>query len=120
MVTNYYNPNIREHGHVETTKHDTFFVSYYRNERGSMERAVARSFEEADKIMNEHGYERVGFRDESGCMRYTMTLSELQAIYKRLEKFVADCTQQECEENKQAIIAVFTLLHKHINAEASK
>lgn len=64
--------------------------------------------------------EMPGIIDESGCARYTMRLEELQALYKRFEDFVADCTQQEYNENKSAIIAVYTLLHKHINAETMK
>lgn len=58
-----------------------------------------------------------GIIDETGCTRYTMTLEKLQALYKQFENFVADCTQQEYNENKQSITAVYTLIHKHINAE---
>ena len=58
--------------------------------------------------------------DETGCRRYTMTLDELQTLYKRFENFVADCTQEEYEENKAAIIAVYSLIHKHMNAEVFK
>lgn len=61
-----------------------------------------------------------GIIDETGCARYTMTLEQLQALYKQFENFVADCTQQEYNENKQAITAVYTLIHKHINAEINK
>ena len=58
--------------------------------------------------------------DETGCARYTMSREQLQALYKQFENFVADCTQQEYNENKQAITAVYTLIHKHINAETLK
>ena len=61
-----------------------------------------------------------GFVDESGCRRYTMTEQQLQNLYKTFENFVADCTQQEYNENKSAIIAVYALIHKHINAEIYK
>ena len=61
-----------------------------------------------------------GFVDESGCRRYTMSREQLQALYKQFENFVADCTKQEYDENKQAITAVYTLIHKHINAETFK
>ena len=61
-----------------------------------------------------------GIIDETGCTRYTMTLDRLQDLYKRFENFIADCTQQEYNENKQAITAVYTLIHKHINAEIYK
>lgn len=61
-----------------------------------------------------------GIIDETGCARYTMTLEQLQALYKQFENFVADCPQQEYNENKSAIIAVYTLIHKHINNEIYK
>lgn len=49
-----------------------------------------------------------------------MTLEQLQALYKKFENFVADCTQEEYNENKSAIIAVYALIHKHMNAEIYK
>ena len=61
-----------------------------------------------------------GIVDETGCRRYTMPLDRLQALYKQFENFVADCTKQEYEENKQAITAVYSLIHKHINTEYYK
>ena len=61
-----------------------------------------------------------GIIDENGCRRYTMTEQQLKALYKQFENFVADCTRQEYDENKQAITAVYTLIHKHINAEICK
>ena len=61
-----------------------------------------------------------GFVDESGCRRHTMTEQQLQDLYKTFENFVADCTKQEYDENKSSIIAIYTLLHKHIIAEARK
>ena len=61
-----------------------------------------------------------GIIDETGCQRYTMTLEQLQALYRQFENFVADCTQEEYNENKAAIIAVYALIHKHINNEIYK
>lgn len=58
--------------------------------------------------------------DEMGCSRYTMSREQLQTLYKQFEDFVADCTQQEYTENKQAITAVYSLIHKHINNEIYK
>lgn len=58
--------------------------------------------------------------DETGATRYTMTRAELERLYKEIEQFVADCTQQEYTENKQAITAVYSLIHKHINNEIYK
>lgn len=61
-----------------------------------------------------------GIIDEIGCQRYTISLEQLQALYKKFENFVADCTQEEYRANKAAISAVLTLIHQHINAETSK
>ena len=92
----------------------------YKSKSGPVTNQVCKTFEDADRIMTEQGYERMGVIDESGCRRYTMQLPELQELYKRFENFVADCTQQEYNENKAAITAVYTLIHKHINNEIYK
>lgn len=76
--------------------------------------------EAANRDMEEHGYHKKGIIDESGCARYTMTKQQLQDLYRVFENFVADCTQQEYNENKQAITAVYALIHKHINNEICK
>lgn len=69
---------------------------------------------------NEKMVINAGIIDESGCRRYTMTLAKLNALYKQFEDFIADCTEQEYKENKAAIMAIYTLMHKHINAETYK
>lgn len=61
-----------------------------------------------------------GIIDETGCTRYTMTLEQLQALYKQFENFVADCTNEEYNKYKECIIGVYSLMHKHINAETLK
>lgn len=58
--------------------------------------------------------------DGTGATRYTMTRAELERLYKEIERFVSDCTKQEYNENKQAITAVYSLIHKHINNEIYK
>lgn len=122
MKINYYNDVTREYGQIDETRATGAF-------RGKKIIFCARfgelctlcdTFEDAHRIMTEHGYEKMGVIDESGCMRYTMTLPELQGLYKKMEDFVADCTQQEYNENKSAIIAVYTLIKKHIDAEIKK
>ena len=60
---------------------------------------------------------RRGIIDEMGAARHTMAREQLQALYRQLENFVADCTKREYDENKPAINAVFTLIHKRINDE---
>ena len=122
MKTNYWNPTTREYGQIDETRatgafrgKKIIFCATY----GKL-CTLCDTFEDAARIMTEHGYEKMGVIDESGCRRYTMQLPELQDLYKRFENFVADCTQQEYNENKAAITAVYTLIHKHINAEIYK
>ena len=62
----------------------------------------------------------VGIIDTDGSRRYTMTLDDLNRLYKNFEDFVADCTQEEYNKYKESIIGVYSLLHKHINAETLK
>ena len=127
MKINYYNDVTREYGDVLVkrtngmTKGREYTYCYRcRNERGIPVAKIVGTMDEADRAMKGYGYTRVGILDETGCMRYTMTLPELQGIYKRFENFVADCTPQEYRDNKSAIIAVYTLIKKHIDAETMK
>lgn len=62
----------------------------------------------------------VGIVDVDGSRRYTMTLDDLNRLYKNFEDFVADCTQDEYNKYKECIIGVYSLIHKHINAETLK
>ena len=117
MKYNYYNPVSRQYGYIER-KGPLYCACYIEN--GTNKVCCERVFDGADAIMKFHGFERMGVVDESGCRRYTLTLSQLQGVYKQLEEFVADCTQQEYNENKAAITALYTLIHKHINAETMK
>lgn len=127
MKINYYNDVTREYGDIlvkrtngMTKGHEYTYCYRCRNERGVRVAKVVGTMDEADRAMKGYGYARVGIVDETGCMRYTMTLPELQGLYKKMEDFVADCTQQEYNENKSAIIAVYTLIKKHIDAEIKK
>ena len=74
----------------------------------------AGTIEDAKRILKNGGFVP-GYYDGT-AIRYTMPMDTLQQAYKMLENFVADCTQQEYDENKQAINAVITLLHKHIQS----
>ena len=127
MKINYYNDVTRDYGTVTVKRtngmskgHDYFYCYQCRNAKGIRVAAIVGTMDEADRAMKGHGYTRMGVTDESGCLRYTLTLPELQDVYKRFENFIADCTQQEYEANKAAITAVYTLIHAHINAEAFK
>lgn len=127
METNYWNPVTREYGTITITPTNGMFKGHRntycykcRNQDGKKVAGIVGTFEDAERRMKEHGYERIGFTDIDGCQRYTMNLDQLQSLYKRFEDFVADCPQQEYNENKSAIIAVFSLIHKHMNAETYK
>ena len=52
--------------------------------------------------------------DFNGAKRYIMTKEEINQLYKKLENFIADCTFQEYQENKEAINGVLSLIHKHL------
>lgn len=120
MKYNYYNPVSRKYGYIEKNSGALFWKCVYDDERGKKNTRFEKTFDGTDAIMRFHGYERMGVIDESGCRRYTLTLPQLQGLYKQFEEFVADCTQQEYNDNKAAITAVYTLIHKHINAETMK
>ena len=113
----YWNPITRKYGYVERKNlHGHFEYFAIHDKRVNPHPSFGAAYDE----IKQAGYEPMGFADETGAMRYTMPEPELQDLYKRFENFVADCTQQEYNENKQAITAVYTLIHKHINAETFK
>lgn len=122
MSTNYYNEQTRRNGRVnEIRLHGrTAYIANYQDKNGVCCSKIRETMEAANRDMEEHGYHKKGIIDVTGFQRYTMTLEQLQALYKQLENFVADCTQEEYNENKVAIIAVYSLLHKHINNEIYK
>lgn len=43
-----------------------------------------------------------------------MERKELDNLYRRLLDFIADCSREEVEEYKDAIIGIKTLIHKHM------
>lgn len=61
-----------------------------------------------------------GFVDESGCRRHTMTSSELNALYRKLENFIADCTKEEYERRKDEFASVLTIIHQRMNSASDK
>ena len=112
---NYWNPVTREYGFIDYPKAGGEFFAVH-GKQANPHPSFGAAFDE----LKNAGFEPMGFVEESGSRRYTMTLPELQAFYKQMENFVADCTEQEYKENKSAIIAVYSLIHKHINAETLK
>ncbi len=61
-----------------------------------------------------------GFVDESGCRRHTMTSSELNVLYRKLENFIADCTKDEYERRKDEFASVLTIIHQRMNSASDK
>lgn len=53
-------------------------------------------------------------KDEFGAVRHAMSMNDLRELYKRLENFIADCTRNEVDENRDAINGVLTLVHKRM------
>lgn len=112
----YWNPVKRYYGHIESGKalgKPAFYAVYEGMKKWN------ETLDGAIEELTRAGYEPNGFID-GDCRRYSLPLYELNDIYKWLEEFVADCTEQEYRENKEHIIAVYTLLHRHINAETYK
>lgn len=122
MSTNYYNKQKRRNSRINEIRFNgrTVYIANYQDKNGICCSKIRETMEAANRDMEEHGYYKKGIIDESGCARYTMTKQQLQDLYRVFENFVADCTQQEYNENKQAITAVYTLIHKHINNEICK
>lgn len=53
-------------------------------------------------------------KDELGAVRHAMSINDLRELYKRLENFIADCTRNKVDENRDAINGVLTLIHKRM------
>lgn len=75
---------------------------------------VAKSMDEAERIMAALGYTRKGFKDEQGATRHEMPRFKIENLYKQLDNFISDCTIEECEQYKDLFIGIKTLLHKRM------
>lgn len=47
-------------------------------------------------------------------LRHLMTYDELLDTYRKLDNFLADCTEQEAEENREAFVKIKTLIHQRM------
>lgn len=54
-------------------------------------------------------------KNEIGIERHTLIRSELISLYKQLEDFIAGCTCEEVDANKDSINAVLTMIHQREN-----
>ena len=75
---------------------------------------VAKSMDEAEKILAATGYTRKGFKDEQGVTRHAMPRGKVESLYNQLQNFIADCTVDEYKAHEQAFTAIKTLLHKRM------
>ena len=78
------------------------------------EAIYAKTLDEADQMMANAGYTRKGFVDEQGATRHALSRGEIEMLYRKLDNFISDCTVQECERYKDALIGVKTLLHQRM------
>lgn len=78
------------------------------------EMTVAKSRDEAEKILAAKGYTRKGFKDEQGVTRHAMPRGRVSILYNQLQNFIADCTVEEYKANEQAFTAIKTLLHQRM------
>lgn len=52
--------------------------------------------------------------DGTGATRHTMTWAELERLYKEIERFVADSTEEEYRANEPAIKGIETMIHQRM------
>lgn len=118
MNANYYNPTTRRNGTINETELNgmTRYICSYEDENGVTHSRIYERRFDADTAMAEMGFYRQCIIDADGAHRYCLPYGTLVNLYKNLEDFIADCTKAEYEANKDAINAVNTLIHKHINA----
>ena len=75
---------------------------------------VAKSMDEAEKILAATGCTRKGFEDEQGITRHAMPRGKVESLYNQLQNFIADCTVEEYKAHEQAFTAIKTLLHQRM------
>lgn len=55
-----------------------------------------------------------GIIDINGANRHTMTKSDLNALYRSIDNFIADCTFEEVKRFESDIIGLKTLIHQRM------
>lgn len=60
-------------------------------------------------------YDASCIKDTDGALRHTMTRAELHKLYCLLCDFLEDCTKDECERYRDAIVEIKTLIHYRMN-----
>lgn len=51
---------------------------------------------------------------EFGISRHNLSRNELDELYKKLDNFIADCTEQEAERERDAFVRIKTLIHQRM------
>lgn len=54
------------------------------------------------------------FVDDTGATRHAMSYERLKTLYKDLENFIADSTVEEYKKNRDAFVAIETLIHQRM------
>lgn len=75
---------------------------------------VAKSMDEAERMMAALGYTRKGFEDEQGVTRHAMPRRKVESLYNQLQNFIANCTVEEYKAHEQAFTDIKTLLHQRM------
>ena len=57
------------------------------------------------------------YETKTGARRHTMSRSDLEHLYKEIERFVADSTSDEYREHEQAIKEIQTLIHQRMRTD---
>lgn len=47
-------------------------------------------------------------------MKHIMTYKELLDVYRKIDNFLADCTEEEADANRDAFIKIKTLIHQRM------
>ena len=97
-------------GHEIIVTEFAHFVSIGRG----YEMTVAKTTDEAERILAALGYKRKGFQDEQGVTRHAMPRGKVEYLYNQLQNFIADCTVEEYKAHEQAFTDIKTLLHQRM------
>lgn len=52
--------------------------------------------------------------NDNGALRHILTRNELQELYRKLDNFIADCTEQEAKENQDTFVKIKTFIHQRM------
>ena len=71
-------------------------------------------FPNFDLLLHRKSINKDMIKDDLGAVRHQMTAKEIDNLYVALSDFLADCTCEEVDDYRDAIVQVKTLLHKRM------